>query len=441
MLSLAFFLGGCAGSREPVGNVTIASSPESDAEVTVNGSVYGMTPVTIEGLTAGSKVVVITKEGFRRATQTISIPEDYGQRIVVEMEPICGFLTIDSKPIGAQVWLDGSDYIGNCPIIQKKIPIGPHTYELRKPNYKTTQGELTVEEDYKYSFAHELEPLESELSIFSRPSGASIRLNNEMRTETTPAKLSLAPGEYMVGVYVENYIESEQAVVLGANESRSMDFELKPGHVPPGMVLVPAGNFIMGVNGASPDERPKREVYLEAYYIDKLEVTNEQFKAVFRQHTYPADQASQPVHGVSFKQASEYAQAVGKRLPTEEEWEKAARGTDGREYPWGMEFKKELCNSKAVSYGAPIRGGSFRAGVSPYGCLDMAGNVYEWTSSWYQAYPGNKDVTKDYGQVFRVLRGGSYGSDRFGVRAARRHYDRLDATRADYGFRCAKSVD
>lgn len=71
----------------------------------------------------------------------------------------------------------------------------------------------------------------------------------------------------------------------------------------------------------------------------------------------------------------------------------------------------------------------------------MAGNAYEWTSSWYQAYPGNTDVTKEYGQVFRVLRGGSYTTDRFHVRCARRHYDRMDASRADYGFRCAKDVD
>jgi iron(II)-dependent oxidoreductase len=70
----------------------------------------------------------------------------------------------------------------------------------------------------------------------------------------------------------------------------------------------------------------------------------------------------------------------------------------------------------------------------------MAGNVYEWTSSWYQAYEGNTDITKDYGQVFRVLRGGSYKSDRFGVRCARRHFDRMDADSEDYGFRCVKDV-
>ena len=203
------------------------------------------------------------------------------------------------------------------------------------------------------------------------------------------------------------------------------------------MVTVPEGEFIMGVDGGSPDERPRRKVILPAFYIDKFEVTNLDFAKVFPNHRFEERTGMFPVSNVTWEQATAYAQAVGKRLPTEEEWEKAARGTDGREYPWGNTFDPQLCNANSGPRSAPTRVGQFRPGASPYGAMDMAGNVYEWTSSWYQPYPGNEVVRDDYGQVFRVLRGGSFSTDRFGVRAARRHYDRVDNRRMDYGFRCA----
>ena len=121
------------------------------------------------------------------------------------------------------------------------------------------------------------------------------------------------------------------------------------------------------------------------------------------------------------------------------EWEKAARGSSGREYPWGAIFGKD--RAWALTGGASVRTvGKYKTGVSEYGCFDMSGNVYEWTRDWYNPYPGNTEVTVDYGTVYRVLRGGSFRSDAFELRSAKRHYDKPDAQREDYGFRCAKDV-
>jgi iron(II)-dependent oxidoreductase len=407
----------------------------------VAGESYGEAPVVFINHPAGSALVVMNKEGYKRAVKTVSFPEHGDERLVFDMEPLVGYVTIESKPDGAKVFLDGSEYLGDTPLVHKPIVVGVHKYELRKEHYKTVSAPLEVKQDYVYNYAHELPAVEATLSVFSRPSNAKIWINDELQLQTTPAKFDLSPGDYTIRLHGKGFIMGEESVALHPQENRTVEMALKPGDAPEGMLLVPAGKFVMGLNGGSPDERPQRQVETDAYYIDRAEVTNEDFKTVFPQHTFQKGKEQYPVSDVSFKQASEYAQAVGKRLPTEAEWEKAARGLDAREYPWGQEFNKELCNFDGGGAGGPIRVGTFKLGVSPFGCVDMAGNVYEWTSSWYQAYPGNADVTAEYGQIFRVLRGGSYMTDRFHARCARRHYDRMDAHREDYGFRCVKDIE
>ena len=157
-------------------------------------------------------------------------------------------------------------------------------------------------------------------------------------------------------------------------------------------------------------------------------------------HNFLESMADHPVGGLSWSAASDYCQKQGKRLPTEAEWEKAARGPDGNIYPWGDEFNKDYCNSSERDLDAPMPVGKLRRGASPFGCLDMAGNMFEWTSDWYQVYPGNTAVSTEYGQKYRVLRGGSYLTEGIQTRGARRYYDRMDVGKPDYGCRCAKDV-
>ncbi len=236
------------------------------------------------------------------------------------------------------------------------------------------------------------------------------------------------------------------------------------------MVLVPAGKFIMGsddvdASGKSQEfgfneplylnEQPKREIELPAFYIDKYEVTSGQFLEYLRALGKYSEQditalidrlqlkeENLPVRNITWYKADEYCRYVGKRLPTEAEWEKAARGTDGREYPWGNDWNAELVNKgQGESDVMPV--GSIEKGVSPYGAYEMAGNVMEWTADWYEAYPGAEYQSPNYGMKRKVARGGSWGGVGHYViphyfRVAYRFNFSPDQAFNDVGFRCAK---
>ncbi len=190
------------------------------------------------------------------------------------------------------------------------------------------------------------------------------------------------------------------------------------------MVVVPAGKFIYGTPGSS------KEISLPAFSIDKYEVTNKQFSKFNLDHKYDKGGDNYPVAMVSLAEAKDHCAALDKRLPTEQEWEKAARGTDGRAYPWGDEFDKVLCitNENAdegrTSIIAPV--GSCEKGNSPYGAADMAGNVWEWTSSFDERYS--------------VLKGGSFFEGRNSAKTFSSLLSIPDDVKDYVGFRCVKDV-
>lgn len=162
------------------------------------------------------------------------------------------------------------------------------------------------------------------------------------------------------------------------------------------MVYFPAGTFTMGLDGGRFDEEPQHEVYLDAFWIDRTKVTNATYKTFMQagkcttpahEKYYPYEEYSNyPVVYVSWEQANKYCTWAGRRLPTEAEWEKAARGTDGRLYPWGDEAPNSTLLNFARKNGDIMPVGSFLEGVSPYGALDMAGNAWEWVADWYAAH-------------------------------------------------------
>ena len=203
---------------------------------------------------------------------------------------------------------------------------------------------------------------------------------------------------------------------------------------PEGMVYVPAGSFIMGSIYGDPDERPRHMTSTGAYFIDKYEVSNAEFAKFDSTFTYPEGRENYPVI-VTWQQANAYAIWAGKRLPSEKEWEKAARGTDGRIFPWGNTYDETF----VVWDLRHPRGSAIARPESPYGCVDMAGSVWEWTADWYQPYPGNEVPMEQYGEKFKVMRGGSNFNNHSFVRTTQRYYVPPQTT-AHYpvGFRCVK---
>jgi len=230
------------------------------------------------------------------------------------------------------------------------------------------------------------------------------------------------------------------------------------------MVYLPGGDFLMGSDKAKDsqaydNELPQHKVYLDAFWIDQTVVTNAEYarcvaggqcttphetSSATRISYYGESQyANYPVIYVDWNQAQAYCTWVGRRLPSEAEWEKAARGVDGRIYPWGNTAPNQslLNNISKISVGDTIAVGSYLSGASPYGALDMAGNVWEWVNDWYrdtyyQQSPARNPTGPPTG-FNRVLRGGSWDNNDGDVRSAYRGRLTPEDDYNNLGFRCA----
>jgi eukaryotic-like serine/threonine-protein kinase len=220
---------------------------------------------------------------------------------------------------------------------------------------------------------------------------------------------------------------------------------------PPGMIYIKGGSFKMGRNLGEKYDGPEHEVEVGSFYIDKTEVTNEDYKKFvdaagyipprdWKNGSYPAGDALKPVTGVDWTDAAAYAKWAGKRLPTEVEWEYSARGTDGRSYPWGNEWQDGAAVSKEMSIDGPRQVGSLTAGASAFGALDMAGNVWEWTADTFSPYPGYKQSIESRLRGLKIIRGGSFKSDKRLLTSYLRNMVEPGFRDVALGFRCAKSA-
>jgi len=241
---------------------------------------------------------------------------------------------------------------------------------------------------------------------------------------------------------------------------------LEATETPEGMVLVPSGAFWMGSDADTEAERPRRRVWLDAFAIDRYEVTFERYRAFLeatgrappfwgeawaRAYDWvdgrpPEGHGDHPVVVVSWHDADAFCRWAGGRLPTEAEWEKAARGTDGRRYPWGDRYETARANAYGEEDGhlTSAAAGSYPSGGSPCGAQDMAGNVWEWCADWYDpAYYSQGPERNPKGPAEgtrKVVRGGSLGAVPALLRTTFRMGNDPSFRAAAIGFRCVKDA-
>jgi formylglycine-generating enzyme required for sulfatase activity len=219
------------------------------------------------------------------------------------------------------------------------------------------------------------------------------------------------------------------------------------------MVVVPSGPFLMGQDDGCPPSRPQRRIILDAFAIGRTEVTNAAV-GEFVEETevqllgwvtaQAGERPQEPAVGLLWREADAYCRWAGKRLPTEAEWEKAARGTDGRRYPWGDTWDPTRANTSESGLGGVAAVGSFPSGASPYGVLDMAGKAAEWVADTFdpdyylrapERNPPGPDEILDHG-----LRGGSWASPREHAQTFFRDSSHSARPNPRVGFRCVGSV-
>ncbi len=204
------------------------------------------------------------------------------------------------------------------------------------------------------------------------------------------------------------------------------------------MQYIPPGEFIMGTGEGSDNAGPAQNIFLDGYFIDRYEVTNEQYQLFDSTHQYHPDLARHPVVNVNWEQAQAYAAWLGKRLPTEAEWEKAARGHDGKIYPWGNEFHQSRCNTEEAGLYHLTPVDKYEEGKSVFGVYDMIGNVLEWTGDRYAPYPWSRYESPDFDEHFIVLRGGSWLHTEQKITCSTRFYAPAQNKSNFIGFRCVK---
>ena len=430
--------------------VVIASRPEG-ATLFLNEENRGPTPVTLR-LPAGTSRLRLDLKYYAPHEQPIKVESK--QSVVSTLARVQGSVHLDSEPRGARILLDGQE-IGVTPL-PYRLEGGPHV------------AEMILDGHHKEKVPFEIAVAEPTVSV-----------KGTLR-KVPPAKLTVACAIGGVEVVIDGAAAKAQPAILesGRHRIRVLGIEklveLEPGEertlefglAELGLVEIPAGEFYYGVPPSFwvPKQARMRRDRLPAFHIDRCEVTNARYQVFLdwmrrtgdhsrcdkqegksKDHTPTfwkrADNQDlldpeKPVVGVDYYDAFAYAAWAGKRLPTEAEWEKAARGTEGWTYPWGNEWDAE---EKRLNWGdlratidgyertAPV--GQFPEGASPWGCLDMAGNVTEWTSDLWDERAG----------FHRIVKGGSYLEMQL-CRLWERLPEAPNVSQKYLGFRCAVSA-
>ncbi|MDP7663648.1 MAG: PEGA domain-containing protein, partial [Nitrospinota bacterium] len=333
--------------KEPPGSPQTASAGTGDlyivtnppgASVTVDGRrLSGLTPHLAENIPAGKRRLLVRKGETHGAYTDVELRSGDLKNLSLKLERLKGELYVKVRPFGAAVYLDGKK-IGVSPL-KKRVDTGERRIEVKQDGYRDLFRRVKVAFGKTSELSLGLAAIpRGTLIVTSTPSGAEVIIGRRSRGKT-PRALRLYEGEYAVALKMSRYKPASRKAFVKGGRRSTVAFYLEKSPIPPGMVKVPAGWFIMGSNDEDSDEKPRHRVYLDGFYIDRYPVTNKRFRmaGMTPKDDYGSEfnSAGQPVVGVTWDQSRDYCSNVGKRLPTEAEWEKAARGTDGRKYPWG----------------------------------------------------------------------------------------------------------
>lgn len=397
-------------------------------------------------------------------------------------------LKISTNPTSVKVLVNNQD-VGQSPVFLPKIKAGKNTICIQslekicgQPKYLPGEKVITVDKNSNVSI--ELVPNFRPIEIIPDPPTTNVTIrskNGEIITqeEMAPVKLDLIPGQYDIIFKNEPIYEqlTKTAFIRAGKKIEKLNAKLMPiKFLRDNFILIPAGEFVMGSKQGNTNESPEHRVSLTEYWIAMCEVTVGEYRKFVKSVKYRKpickknsnwqrrNPDNHPVICVSWKDAQEYVNWLSKtnkynlefRLPTEAEWEKAARGTNGFIYPWGNNWQgknanfsdknsPEILKSKSIDDGyaftAPVR--AFENGKSPYGVYNMAGNVWEWTNSLFKPYPyKDNDDREDINSVGRrVIRGGGWDSIPEHLQTFIRSKELPDERLASVGFRLVVSVN
>jgi len=428
------------------------------------------------GFVPGGKHFVTMKlDKYLRKMDLVEIRNE--QKISWSLEPDFGWIEVSSRPAGFDVELDGK-YVGETPIAKMPVSVGRHEVHVWRECYPDQKESVIVERGREYYANFDPKPLKGRIEVKAvdergREIPADVYIDENL--------IGKAPGEFDVSVCAKQ-IEVKDATRIFRDTIAVKDcgtlkisalledncLQSPTGRGGP-MCVIPAGEFWMGCNRMEDEdcrdnEKPYHKLMISGFMMDKFEVTAGEYRkcmedgvcsqpAAIENCNYDDTSAvNHPINCVDWKQADAYCSWAGKRLPTEAEWEKAARGVKGGKYPWGNTESSD-CDRAVMDYfgcgcgtGGTLPVGSKPGGISPFRVMDMAGNVWEWTSDWYdENYYKDTPVIDPRGPInglFKVVRGGGWNSTnkKNALRTSFRNFYYLeDRFSDDLGFRCARS--
>lgn len=330
------------------------------------------------------------------------------------------------------------------------------------------QAQKLVAKEVKMGIKFDIRENEGKFLLLVQPK-ATLMVDGDDFGTSVKFTMRLPAGKHKILLKKKGFNDIEDTIETFKDVANSKNYIMMKEGVKAGeMVLIPAGEFYMGIDKDDlrwikekvggeyrfhKNELPRRKEFTKAFYIDKYEVTNEQYKKFvdatkrkapqnWKNGTYQSGKGAYPVVYVSWNDADAYAKWAGKRLPTEKEWEKAARGPvkdGGLLFPWGDNFDRNKANTSRKGPGKPSHVGQYATGKSPYGTYDQCGNVWEWTADTYEDYEGNDYEDEFYGaEEPRVARGGSFLDMPYETLTTCRYKRSPSSVEENLGFRCAK---